>query len=173
MSVKEDIEKLIEPLLEDEGFELVDIEYRNKPHQGMTLTIYVDKKLEGNSVGDRGSDSGGNIASSVTLKDCELVSEKISFLLDKEGIINCSYSLEVSSPGLYRRLKKEKDFYKFIGKRIRVSTYQPLVSSQRNFIGFIENCENNILSLRTVDNKLLQIDLSQIAIANLEPEIKF
>ncbi|MFN3967217.1 MAG: ribosome maturation factor RimP [Endomicrobiia bacterium] len=156
-----EIEKLIEPVLTEEKFELVDIEYRREPSVGLVLRIYIDHISEENLT-----------KKSVTLDDCQKISEKVGFLLDKEDLIKDSYILEVSSPGLNRKLKKEKDFLKFINSKAKIKLYGS-IEGQKNFIGYIKDCKDNILTFLTEDKKELKIRLDQISDARLEPDIKF
>ncbi len=154
--VKE-IEKLIEPILNKENFELVDIEYRRQPTVGLVLRIYIENL---------------NSDKRVTLDDCQKISQEVGFLLDKEDIIKDSYTLEVSSPGLNRKLKKEKDFLRFINSKARIKLYSA-IEGQKNFIGYIKDFNGNILTFLIDDNKELKLKLEQIAEARLEPDIKF
>ena len=98
-------EKILEPIMEENHFELVDVEYV-KEAGNWYLRAYVDKK-------------GG-----ITLDDCELVNRAWSDIMDREDFIPDAYILEVSSPGLGRQLKKEKDFKRSIGKEVDVRFYQ-------------------------------------------------
>ncbi|NIQ01478.1 MAG: ribosome maturation factor RimP, partial [Nitrospinaceae bacterium] len=87
-------------------------------------------------------------------------------IIEVEEIVPTSYILEVSSPGLDRPLKKEKDFLRFKGKRAHVSTYTP-IDHQKNFKGTIEDFRNDTLVLQ-VDDRKIEIPESQIAKARLE-----
>ena len=98
-------EKLLEPIMEENHFELVDVEYV-KEAGNWYLRAYVDKE-------------GG-----ITLDDCELVNRAWSDLMDENDFIPEAYILEVSSPGLGRQLKKEKDFKRSIGQDVDVMFYQ-------------------------------------------------
>lgn len=98
-------EKLLEPIMEENHFELVDVEYV-KEAGNWYLRAYVDKE-------------GG-----ITLDDCELVNRAWSDLMDENDFIPEAYILEVSSPGLGRQLKKEKDFKRSIGQDVDVKFYQ-------------------------------------------------
>lgn len=98
-------EKLLEPIMEKNHFELVDVEYV-KEAGNWYLRAYVDKE-------------GG-----ITLDDCELVNRAWSDLMDENDFIPEAYILEVSSPGLGRQLKKEKDFKRSIGQDVDVKFYQ-------------------------------------------------
>lgn len=102
----EDIEKRLEELFENSGFEIVDVKIlRGK---GLTLQIFIDK------------DNGG-----VTLKDCEEWSDKIGSFIDMNSIIDGEYVLEVSSPGIDRIIKKPKDFERFKGKDVKITLKKP------------------------------------------------
>ena len=104
---EEQTEQLLQPIIDENNFELVDVEYV-KEGGNWFLRAYIDKE-------------GG-----ITIDDCELVSRALSDLLDKEDFIPDSYILEVSSPGLGRQLKKDKDFKRSIGKEIEIKLYKPV-----------------------------------------------
>ena len=115
MSKKEEYEKrteeLLTPIIEENNFELVDVEYLK---EGSTwyLRAYIDKE-------------GG-----ITLNDCELVNRALSELIDQHDFIEDSYILEVSSPGLGRQLKKDKDFIRSLGKDIEIKLYREIVLTE-------------------------------------------
>ena len=112
--------------MEKNNFELVDVEYV-KEGSDYFLRAYIDKE-------------GG-----VTIDDCEAVSRPLSDLLDEEDFIPDAYILEVSSPGLGRQLKKEKDFVRSIGKEVDVKLYKA-VEKRKEFTGFLlENDSESIL----------------------------
>ena len=98
-------EELLLPIMEENGFELVDVEYV-KEGSNWYLRAYIDKP-------------GG-----ITVNDCEVVSRRLSDILDEEDYIDDAYILEVSSPGLGRPLKKEKDYQRSLGKLIEIRTYR-------------------------------------------------
>lgn len=108
MSKKEEYEKLTEdmvmPIILSNNFELVDVEYV-KEAGNYYLRIYVDKE-------------GG-----ITVDDCEIVSRALGDLLDEKDFIEDSYILEVSSPGLGRPLKKEKDFKRSVGMEVELHLF--------------------------------------------------
>src|SRR5437868_10982186 len=97
------VEEEIEKIVSSEGLELVHVEYR-KQGRGWLLRIDIDKE-------------GG-----VMLADCELVSHQVSAFLDVEDVVPAEYELQVSSPGLDRKLYKQSDYRKFIGRLVRVRT---------------------------------------------------
>ena len=152
MSKIKELEQLLTPLLEKELAELVDLQYVSEAG-GKVLRVFVDKE-------------GG-----IKLSDCEYLSNRIGECLDEANIIPDSYVLEVSSPGLDRILKSEKDFVKFLGKKARVTTYVP-VGGQKNFLGLIVSCtaEKLVISDESSE-KQVEIELQMIARARLEPEI--
>ncbi len=100
-------EELLLPIIEEYQFELVDVEYV-KEGGNWYLRAYIDKE-------------GG-----ITVDDCELVSRRMSDLLDEKDFVEESYIFEVSSPGLGRPLKKEKDYQRSLGKEVEIRTYKAL-----------------------------------------------
>ena len=111
-------EELIMPLIEQHQFELVDVEYV-KEGGNWYLRAYIDKP-------------GG-----ITVDDCELVSRALSDLLDEHDFIEDAYILEVSSPGLGRPLKKDKDFARSIGEEVDVKTFRA-IQHQKDFTGILK-----------------------------------
>jgi len=147
--VSEKVASLVSPVLEKAGMELVDIEYR-KEGSGWVLRLFIDR-------------DGG-----VALDDCADVSREVEALLDADDIIPHAYSLEVSSPGLNRPLKKEGDFKRFAGKMAKIKTFEAIGGS-RNFKGRIEACDDGVVVL-DVDGTIHRIPLKKIAKANIEYE---
>jgi ribosome maturation factor RimP len=121
------IADLAEPVLDDMGYELVDVAYLSK-YGRWTLRLTIDKE-------------GG-----VTIDDCARVSAELGDLIDVKDIMTQHYVLEVSSPGLDRPLKKEKDLVGAVGKRIKVKTLEP-VKGRRKFVGTLTRFEGGILYL--------------------------
>ncbi len=114
--VVERVKEILKPILEEGGFELVDVEFVREP-SGWVLRVYADRP------------EGG-----ITISDCQWISERLSVLLDVEDLIHHSYNLEVSSPGLNRPLKTKRDFEKKVGSIVKVKTDEP-IDNQRNFKG--------------------------------------
>ena len=148
-------EGLILPILERMDFELVDVEYV-KEAGNWFLRAYIDKE-------------GG-----ITIDDCELVSRALSDLLDKEDFIPDSYILEVSSPGLGRQLKKDKDFKRSIGKEIEIKLYKPIKFKEGNkeistkeLIGILEDFDTEKLVVRLDEEEIIELLRTQIAIVKL------
>lgn len=121
------VEELMNELLQGNEFELVDVEYVME--RDWYLRIFIDKP-------------GG-----VDLDDCQMLSEKIGEILDKESLINDPYILEVSSPGIDRVLKKDRDFVREAGKAVDVTLYAP-IDGKKNFTGTLESRDKNFLKLK-------------------------
>lgn len=154
MSFKEQIEKLVEqmlePILQDHQYELVDVEYL-KEAGTWYLRIYIDK-------------DGG-----VTIDDCEIVSRALDVELDKKDPIRDPYILEVSSPGLSRPLKKDKDFARSIGKDVEIKLYKA-VNNEREFLGTLESFDENQVS---ISNETGQITFNRKDIALIRLAVIF
>ena len=149
-SVIQSVIGLIEPIIHGENLDLVDVEYK-KEGKYWYLRVYIDKK-------------GG-----VFIEDCQKVSRQIEDMIQIDEIINSAYILEVSSPGLDRPLKKEKDFIRSLGTKVKVTTYSP-IDKQRNFVGVIKDISNQTLGL-DVNGALVAIPLEIIANAKLVLEL--
>jgi ribosome maturation factor RimP len=141
------VRAMISPILLNEGMEVVDIEYRRES-RGWVLRLTLDKE-------------GG-----VTLDDCTRVSQEVGRGLDVEDVIQTPYMLEVSSPGLTRPLKTEKDFMKYRHRLIKVKTVDP-IKNRRQFKGRLLGVSENGIEIE-VDGEIFQIPLSHVAKANLE-----
>lgn len=139
-SISQRVEELALPVVEDTGYELVDVEYV-KEGQNWYLRLYIDKE-------------GG-----ITIEDCEKISEKMNHLLDEADIISSSYFFEVSSPGLERPLKKDKEFEKYKGEIVEVKLYNPInkkSSFEGQLVGLIDgkiviNCESQTMEFLKQD----------------------
>ncbi len=141
------VRAVAEPVILDEGMDLVDIEYRRES-KGWVLRLYLDKE-------------GG-----VTIDDCTRISQEVGRSLDVEDIIQAPYTLEVSSPGLTRPLKTQKDFMRYRHSLIRVRTLDP-VGDRRQFKGKLLAVSENQIEME-VEGRIYQIPLSNVRKANLE-----
>ncbi len=141
------VDTIVNPILSDEGMELVEIEYRRESI-GWVLRLYIDK-------------AGG-----ITLDDCTRISHEVGRSLDVEDFIAIPYTLEVSSPGLNRPLKKEKDFIKYRNQNVKVKTFDP-VENRRQFKGKLLGLSENRIEIEA-DGGVFQIPLTNVAKANLE-----
>lgn len=133
--VMKEVGALIEPVLDEMEIELVDIAYLSEQGRWI-LRIYVDR-------------SGG-----ITLGDCAQVSREIGDLIEVKDIFHQGYVLEVSSPGLNRRFKREKDFERAVGKNIKIRMVTPF-EGQRNFRGSLRSFQDGVLCLSVRDNLIL------------------
>lgn len=137
--------ELAEPILESMGFELVDVEYLSQQGRWV-LRLFIDKE-------------GG-----VTIDDCAYVSGELGDLIDVKSHIDHGYVLEVSSPGLDRPIKKEKDLLGSIGKRIKVKMAAP-EKGRRHYTGFLRDFRAGMLYME-VDGELVALDWRQVDKAN-------
>lgn len=151
MEIIAKIEALISPAIEAGGMELVDVQYVPE-NSKKVLRVFIDKE-------------GG-----VRLADCEAVSRAIGDLIDESNILPQSYVLEVSSPGIDRVLKKEKDFVRFTGHKARITMQLPL-DGQRNFLGPIVSVTNGCVTLNDVTGKVVVLPIVNIARARLDYEM--
>ena len=140
-------EEILQPIVDANGFELVDVEYVK---EGGTwyLRAYIDKP-------------GG-----ITVDDCELVSRAANDILDEKDFIEDSYVFEVSSPGLGRPLKKEKDFARSIGEEVEIRTFRP-INRQKEFVGILNAYDKEAVTIELEDGEIMQISRSDIALIRL------
>ena len=140
--VETQVENLMAEILAGTEYELVDVEYVKE--RDWYLRIFVDK-------------AGG-----IDLDDCQAISEKLSAQLDASDIISGAYILEVSSPGIDRILKKDKDFVREAGKVVDVTLYAPL-DGKKLFVGELEGRDEKFLRLKDVEplprEKIAQVRL--------------
>jgi ribosome maturation factor RimP len=139
--------KLIEPILDPEGLELVELEFKREGSR-LILRLYID------------SPSG------VTLDDCQAVSRQVGALLDIKDPIKRPYVLEVSSPGINRVLRKDKDFIRFAGSPVRIKTRYK-IDGQRNFQGTLMGMENSKIILEVEGNRI-ELDSEEVDKARLD-----
>lgn len=140
-------EELILPVVDSLGFELVDIEFV-KEAGNFYLRAYIDKP-------------GG-----ITIDDCECVSRKFSDLLDEKDFIEESYILEVSSPGLGRPLKKDKDFVRCMGEDIEIRLFAPL-EGKKEYEGTLTDYSDGVITIVTENDKTIKIEKADTALVRL------
>jgi len=140
--------EIAEPLATHEGFEIVDIECRTQG-RGMLLRLFVDRP-------------GG-----VTVGDLSRLSRRLGDVLDVRGELEVPYTLEVSSPGVNRRLARPEHYARYVGERIRVRTAAPL-EGRRNFLGVLLQCTAEHFVLRLPDGAEVQIAYETVQRANYE-----
>lgn len=136
------VEELLNEILKDTDFETVDVEYVKE--KDWYLRIFIDK-------------SGG-----IDLDDCQMISEKLGEILDRESIMESAYILEVSSPGIDRVLKKDRDFVREVGKSVDVSLYAP-IDGKKFLTGVLEGRDEKFLRLENFEpiprDKISQVRL--------------
>lgn len=145
-SYEEKAAALLEPIVQEQGFELVDVEYVKEGT--WYLRAYIDKE-------------GG-----ITIDDCELVSRAFSDVLDREDFIEDSYIMEVSSPGLGRPLKKEKDYERSMGKELEIRTYRA-VDGQKEFYGILTAYDSNSVTVKEENGEEKTFRKNEIALIRL------
>ena len=139
-------EELVTPLIEQNNFELVDIEYV-KEGSNWYLRVYIDKP-------------GG-----INVDDCELISRALSDKLDEEDFIDDAYILEVSSPGLGRPLKKDKDFERSLGEDVEIKLYR-MKDGNKDYRGFLKSYNKEEIVIEDNDEEIT-FKRSEIALVRL------
>lgn len=140
-------ESFLMPLMKENNFELVDVEYI-KEAGNWYLRAYIDKE-------------GG-----ITVDDCEIISRKLGDWLDEKDFIADSYILEVSSPGLGRPLKKDKDFNRSIGEDVDIKLYKPL-NKQKDYTGTLISFDKDTVTIAQEDGAELTLNRPDIALIRL------
>lgn len=140
-------EELVTPIIEENHFELVDVEYVREG-ANWYLRIYADKE-------------GG-----INIDDCVLISRALEEKLDAEDFISDAYILEVSSPGLGRPLKKDKDFARSIGEEVEVRLFRA-VEGCKEYTGLLNAYDKTTVTLMLDDEKTLVLERSNIALIRL------
>lgn len=146
--IEDAIWKMAEPLIAENGMELIDVEYVKEGAEWY-LRLFLDKE------GEEGID----------LDDCELISRKFSDVLEEQDPISQAYRLEVSSPGIERPLKRTKDFQRFRGEKVQVKTFSE-VEGKKQFIGILQETTEETVTV-DVDGTSIVIPRKQIGKANL------
>jgi ribosome maturation factor RimP len=147
MSITETVTPLITPAIEALGIELYDIEYL-KEGGDFILRLYIDKE-------------GG-----VDLNACEAVSTAASAVLDEHDPISAAYLLEVSSPGIERKLVKDSHFARYIGHKVKIKLFAPL-DNRKAFTGVLSAYDDGVITLTDENNQARQFDKSKVAICRL------
>lgn len=150
-SIESTIEEIVLPITDSNGFELVDVEYVKEAGE-YYLRVYIDKE-------------GG-----ISLNECEVVSRALSEILDVKDPIKDNYFLEVSSPGLDRPLKKDKDFVRYQGRDVEIKLYKPLNGSKQfegELVGLTEDKNIKVI----IDDNEVEFNKKDVALIRLA--IKF
>lgn len=140
-------EKFLIPVLDEHQFELVDVEYV-KEAGNWYLRAYIDKE-------------GG-----ITVDDCEVISRLLSDWLDKEDFIEESYIMEVSSPGLGRPLKKDKDFERSLGDEVEIRLFKAR-SKQKEFTGILKAYDKETVTIELEDGAEETFTRAELALIRL------
>ena len=140
-------EELVTPIIEENHFELVDVEYVREG-ANWYLRVYADKE-------------GG-----INIDDCVLISRALEEKLDAEDFISDAYILEVSSPGLGRPLKKEKDFKRSLGEEVEIRTYRA-IDRQKEFVGLLKAYDDSTVTITYEDDTEQTFDRGDIALIRL------
>ena len=151
MNLINQIEELLTPEAAKEIIEIVDIEFVKENGQKI-LRIFIDNE------------------NGINLDDCTKMSHIFGVKLDEADIIKEEYVMEVSSPGIDRILKKEKDFMRFKGFKINVTTAVS-INNQKHFSGKLMAVEGNKIVIDDVTNRIVEIEITNIVRAKVDPEI--
>ena len=146
-SYEQKTEEILTPIVDEYGFELVDVEYV-KEGGNWYLRAYIDKP-------------GG-----ISIDDCEVVSRRLSDILDEKDFIDDSYIMEVSSPGLGRPIKKEKDFKRSLGEEVEIRTYR-MIDKQKEFTGILKAYDENTVTIALDDETNKTFEKGDIALIRL------
>jgi ribosome maturation factor RimP len=145
------VQEIAERVAASEGLEVVEVQLLGGGG-ARVLRIFIDKP-EG-----------------VTHGDCEAISQNVGTILDVEDVIpGAHYTLEVSSPGVERKLTKPRDFERFVGQKVKVALRQP-IENQRHYMGTLKSFAEGILTLEPSPGKSVQFPLDQVEKANLKFE---
>lgn len=144
------IEEIAQRVAQSEGMEIVDVELKGGGSNRF-LRISIDKP------------------DGVTHADCELISHQVGTILDVEEVIPAKYTLEVSSPGVERKLSKVADFERFVGHKVKITLREPLENS-RNWQGTLTACRDGVITMEAAAGKEIQFPFEDIQKANLKFE---
>ena len=151
MAVVDKVREIAERVASSEGLEIVDVQLLGGG-SSRVLRIFIDKPA------------------GVTHADCELISQQVGTILDVEDVIPGSrYTLEVSSPGVERKLSKPADFERFVGQKVKIALRQPLENS-RHWVGALKSFDQGVITLEPSPGKSLRFPLDQVERANLKFE---
>jgi ribosome maturation factor RimP len=153
------IMEIAERVADPEGIEIVDVQFLGSG-RGRLLRIFIDRP--------GGSDASPERPHGVSHGDCEFISQQVGTILDIEDVIpGDSYTLEVSSPGLERKLSKAKDFERFVGQKAKVVLREP-VENQRSWVGKLTGISQGIIELEPSAGRVIRFPLEQVQKANLK-----
>jgi ribosome maturation factor RimP len=150
MGKVEQVREIVERVAQPEGIEVVDVELHGRG-PGSVLRIYLDRP-------------GG-----ITHEDCQRVSREVGTILDVEDVMESRYTLEVSSPGLDRRMVKPSDYERFVGNNIKIMLKVPQ-DGRRRFQGLLLGMQSGRVRVEDESGSVVEIPAEQIEKANLVPD---
>jgi ribosome maturation factor RimP len=156
------LQQICESGLAAVGYELVELEYMHD-QSGWVLRVYIDHPYDG-----RPDPADEPPTSRIGLADCELASRHLGTVLDVEDLISAAYRLEVSSPGVPRPVRMQRDFARFVGRRVRVELREALgEGGRKRFLGQLRSAEGGTIGVE-VDGQLFSLPIEEIRRARLE-----
>ena len=158
----QDLWLLAEPYVRDAGFDLIEVQYGREP-SGFVVRLFIDTPASA----DAGAATAAGQNGKVGLDDCERVSRDVSAALDVADSIPHAYQLEVSSPGLDRPLRRERDFARFVGESARIRLNDG-VEGRRNFHGTLQAAKDGHVEI-ACDGRSYNLPIDDIQKANLVP----
>jgi len=159
----QDVWLLAEPYVRDAGFDLIEVQCGREP-SGWVVRLFIDTPASAGT----GSVTSAEQLGKVGLDDCERVSRDVSAALDVADSIPHAYQLEVSSPGLDRPLRRERDFARFVGQSARIRLNDG-VEGRRNFHGTLQAAKDGRVEI-ACDGRSYEIPIDDIQKANLVPD---
>jgi len=171
-SLEEKVSVLAEPVASALGLEVIEVEYVSENGE-QVLRVYIDKALssddESEGLLSTDSDDESSAEAGITVEDCANLSRELSTLLDVEDIVPGHYNLEVSSPGLNRPVRKEKDFLRFKGEKIKLQTKEA-VNGRRNFKAHITGAGEGKVVLEDSEGISWIIEIGNVKKARIQVE---
>lgn len=178
-AIEAKVTEIAERVAASEGIEIAEVQLLGGGNSRV-LRIYIDRPpaspgIDGSPVSNGGPSSGisgtpNNASQGVSHADCEFISQNVGTILDIEDVIpGASYTLEVSSPGVERKLTKPRDFERFAGRKVKVALRQP-VENQRHWMGTLKSFAEGIITLEPSPGRTVQFPIEQIEKANLKFE---
>jgi ribosome maturation factor RimP len=162
-AVVERVREIAERVGAREGIEIADVELLGAG-RNRVLRIFIDRPPTGTPA----ENADAQAPQGVSHADCEFISHQVGTILDVEDVIpGESYTLEVSSPGVERKLSKPREFARFVGHKVKVTLRQP-VENQRHFVGALKSFEEGLITIEASPGKCVQFPLEQVAKANLK-----
>ena len=158
-AVTDKVLEIAERVASSEGLEIVDVQLLGGGGSRV-LRIFIDRPPLAAIDKPQG----------VTHADCEFISQQVGTILDVEDVIpGARYTLEVSSPGVERKLTKPRDFERFVGQKVKIALRQP-VENQRTWVGALKSFAEGIITLEPSPGRSVQFPLEQVERANLKFE---